>query len=78
MKERGRLLGNIQYKEDAWNLFITPIKFKSKTMTNGEEEISDNKTARLRDKNIKIRIKYKGDNLAIISAIRTLYTISYA
>jgi hypothetical protein len=27
---------------------------------------------------MKIRIKYKGDKLAVISAIQSLYTISFA
>jgi len=34
--------------------------------------------SKLKDKWIKIRIRYKGDKLAVITAIRTLYSISYA
>lgn len=37
-----------------------------------------NKEAKVKDKVIKIRIRYSGEDLAIISAIRTLYSISYA
>lgn len=37
-----------------------------------------NKEVKLKDKYIKIRIRYSGNDLAIISAIRTLYSISYA
>lgn len=37
-----------------------------------------NKEAKIKDKFIKIRIRYSGEDLAIISAIRTLYSISYA
>ena len=33
---------------------------------------------RLRDKFIKIKIRYKGDQLAFIQALKTLYLISYA
>lgn len=33
---------------------------------------------KLKDKWIKIRVRYKGDKLAIITAIRTLYSISYS
>lgn len=33
---------------------------------------------KMKDKYIKIRIRYKGDNLAVILAINTLYSISYA
>ena len=39
---------------------------------------SGRKEARLRDKYIKIRVRYTGEELAIITALRTLYTISYA
>lgn len=33
---------------------------------------------KLKDKYIKIRIRYSGEDLAVISAIKTLYSISYA
>jgi len=36
------------------------------------------KEAKLRDKYIKIRVCYSGKDLAIITAIHTLYTTSYA
>lgn len=36
-----------------------------------------NKEVKLKDKFVKIRIRYSGNNLAIISAIKTLYSISY-
>ena len=35
-------------------------------------------SARLRDKWIKIKIKYKGDQLALINAVSTFENISYA
>ena len=34
--------------------------------------------AKLKDKYIKIRVRYSGNDLAVISAIKTLYSISYA
>ena len=34
--------------------------------------------AKLKDKYIKIKIRYTGNNLAVITAIKTLYNISYA
>ena len=37
-----------------------------------------NKEVKLKDKWIKIRIRYKGDDLAVISAIKTFYAISYS
>ena len=36
------------------------------------------KETKIRDKYMRVRIRYKGDNLAIISAIKTIYTESYA
>lgn len=39
---------------------------------------SGRKETRLRDKYIKIRVRYTGEELAIITALKTLYTISYA
>ena len=35
------------------------------------------KETRLRDRFLKVRIRYTGNDLAVIYAIRTLYTISY-
>ena len=39
---------------------------------------SQNKEVKIKDKWVKIRVRYKGDKLAIITAIRTLYSASYA
>lgn len=36
------------------------------------------KETRIRDKYVRIKIRYSGDDLAIIYALKTLYTISYA
>ena len=33
---------------------------------------------KIRDKYIKIRVRYSGKDLVIISALKTLYTVSYA
>ena len=77
----GRRLGNIQYKEDGWYTNIEPLRFNKKlkdydaeTFSNKDEFVS----TKLRDKWVKIRVKYKGDQLAIINAISTLENISYA
>ena len=37
-----------------------------------------NEEVKLKDKWIKIRIRYTGNKLAIITAIRTLYSVSYS
>ena len=122
---KGRMRGNMQYKEDKWYVQINPINFVQKNeptwvdldnnetdkipvelnqnplpddilSPNGEIypppsftekkrgyilwnwEESQNKEAKLKDKWIKIRIRYKGNKLAIITAIKTLYSASYS
>ena len=129
-----RLRGNMQYKEDKWNVQINPLNivernepewkdldgktttkvpvelgqspipnevltdengdaktnlkipdsFKTTTTQEGRGyvvwkwEESKMKEAKLKDKFMKVRIRYSGKNLAIISAIRTLYSASYS
>ena len=43
-----------------------------------QQSWSQRKETKLRDKYIRIRVRYSGKDLAIITAIHTLYTISYA
>lgn len=75
IKQHGRRLGNIEYKEDKWYTTIAPINYKLKQQ---DGMYSDLKSTRIRDKWIKIRIKYTGDKLVVISAIQTLLRIGYA
>ena len=51
------------------NTSISTLDFQSWTET---------KETKIRDKYIRIRIRYSGEDLAIITAIHTLYTLSYA
>lgn len=124
----GRLRGNMQYKEDKWNVQINPINIvqknepewtdldnnsttkipielqqspipddiKDMTKANVPESFgynsngdkrgviqwgnleSKNSEVKLKDKFIKIRIRYSGEKLAIIAALNTLYSISFA
>ena len=125
---KGRIRGNMQYKEDKWCVQINPINLIQKNeptwkdLDNQETDKipvelnqnplpddildpnkmyvppsfeasgdsrgrgctkwgwkeSQNKEVKIKDKWIKIRVRYKGDKLAIITAIRTLYSASYA
>ena len=59
----GRRIGNIQYKEGSWFAQIEPLLINSR------------KEARIRDKWAKIRIRYSGKDLAVITAIKTLINI---
>lgn len=65
IEQYGRRLGNIQYKEDSWYTNIEPI-------------ICNNQSARIRDKFIKIRVRYSGEDQVIITALKTLFTLSYS
>lgn len=80
LQDFGRRLGNIQYKEDSWYLTIDPIIFREKFKINDtvETNFGDSKAARIRDKYCKIRVKYTGEDMVIITALKTLYTQSYA
>ena len=69
IKKFGRRLGNIVYNEDKWYYTIRPIYYKT-----GNNEL---RSTKIRDKYAKIRVKYKGDQLAIIVALQTLITLSY-
>ena len=136
----GRMRGNMQYKEDKWDVQINPLNLvqrnesqsewtniygdRTKKMVPAEYNlftlpdelykkdekgeyildengnkilkpialpsewerniiswgVSDkiNKEVKLKDKFIKIRVRYSGKDLAVISALKTLYSISYA
>lgn len=63
----GRRIGNIQYKDGVWFAQIDPL------LVNDSRLVA--KEARIRDKWAKIRIRYSGKDLAIITAIKTLINI---
>lgn len=65
----GRRLGNIHYTEDKWNVILQPIYYKEHNIL---------KSTRIRDKYAKIRIRYNGEKLAVITSIQTLFRLSYA
>lgn len=78
IKTQGRLKGNMQYCEDSWDIQIQPISLKYAYLKNNDLALTNNVESRVRDKYIKIKVRYDGSKYAIISAIRTLFTISYA
>lgn len=125
LQDKGRLRGNMHYKEDKWDIQINPINVVYKnepkwTNLNGNptncvpvelkqnplpSDILDPTTMQVpssfkngygrgyvewnwedskiqevkpKDKWIKIRIRYSGKKLAVITAVRTLYSISYS
>ena len=89
IKNYGRMRGNITYKEDAWYLTIDPILFRKADVNDktnygvtGNPDIDNSrqdwKSTRIRDKWCRIRIKYSGKDLVLISAIKTMIMTSYA
>lgn len=78
IKKVGRVKGNMQYLEDLWDIEIRPTNFKDAYLENNELKLKPLKQERIRDKYIKIRVKYSGEDLAVIQGLKTFYTISYA
>ena len=68
----------MQYVEDSWDVQIQPITFKYAYLNNDILTFTNNQQMRIRDKYIKIRIRYDGTQYAIINALKTLFTLSYA
>ena len=78
VKKYGRVKGNMMYLEDKWNVEIRPITFKYAYISNGSLAFTKSKETRLRDKYLKIRVKYSGTDLAVIQGIKTSFTLSYS
>lgn len=80
MAKYGRIRGNIHYLEDAWRIETRPIpiRYCSYDLDNNELKFERLKETRHRDKYIKIKIRYSGEDLAIIQAVSTLFSISNA
>ena len=74
--EYGRRLGNIHYKEDSWYLTVEPIKFDPEFQADEQHPPKKWNSTRIRDKFAKIRVKYSGEDLVIITAIKNLYSLS--
>ncbi len=69
--------------DSDWQDSVPPIIKGSIASYNGQGQVfydgwSSRKETRIRDKWIKIRVRYSGKELAIIQALITLYNLSYA
>lgn len=68
----------IQKVADNYDYLYIPNEIKDNAIVDwGNLEIV-NKEVKLKDKYIKIRVRYSGKDLAVISAVKTLYSVSYA
>lgn len=74
----GRRLGNIQYKEDSWYATIEPLVFDPLLKASPDDQKTKWSSTRIRDKFLKVRVKYTGEDLVIITAIKNLCTLSRA
>lgn len=72
----GRRIGNIYYSEDSWYTNVEPIRFDAELLSKNPSTMSGIiREARIRDKWCKIRVRYTGEDLAVISAIKTMINI---
>lgn len=78
MKKYGRIRGNMQYLEDLWDIEIRPIQITWCYKDNGELKFKKLPETRHRDKYIKVKVRYSGEDLALIQAIMTIFDESYA
>ena len=74
----GRRLGNIYYKEDSWYTNVEPLIYDSR-LNDPNSDLSGETTkwssTRIRDKWCKIKVRYSGEDLAIITALITSINI---
>ena len=79
MRKYGRVRGNMQYLEDLWNVEIRPVQITWCYLDNkGELQTKKLTETRHRDKYIKIKVRYSGEDLALIQAIYTIFEESYS
>ena len=78
MKKYGRIRGNMQYLEDLWDVEIRPIQITWCYKDNDELKFKKLPETRHRDKYIKVKVRYSGEDLALIQAIYTIFEESYA
>ena len=77
MNKYGRDRGNMKYLEDSWKVEIRPIQFEWAYKVDGVYTKKKLETKN-RDKYLKVKVRYSGEDLAIITAVATLFDESYA
>ena len=73
----------MHYLEDTWKVEIKPTRFNHMAFIKNMEQITaglnlKTKETRIRDKYCKIKVTYSGTKLAVITALNTLFTDSFA
>ena len=78
IRKYGRIRGNMQYLEDLWDVEIRPVQITWCYLDNKEEFQTKKVTeTRHRDKYLKVRVRYSGEDVALIRAILTIFDESY-
>ena len=78
IKTAGRMRGNMEYLEDRWRVQIQPITFKYAFVSKNTLKHTDAVQSKIRDKYLKIRVRYDGKQYVMVNAIKTYFTVSYA
>jgi hypothetical protein len=79
MRKYGRVRGNMQYLEDLWNVEIRPVQITWCYLdANGDLQTKKVTETKHRDKYIKVKVRYSGEDLALIQQIYTIFEESYA
>ena len=78
IKTAGRMRGNMEYLEDRWKVQIQPITFKYAYVDKNILKYTNSVQSKIRDKYLKIRVRYDGTQYVMVNAIKTYFTVSYA
>lgn len=78
IKTYGRIKGNMAYIEDTWDVQIQPLSVKYAYIKDNNITYSPLTEMKIRDKYVKIRVRYDGKKYAIVNAVKTYFTISYS
>lgn len=78
IKTAGRMRGNMEYVEDRWKVQIQPITFKYAYVDKNTLKYTNSVQSKIRDKYLKIRVRYDGKQYVMVNAIKTYFTVSYA
>lgn len=78
MKKYGRIKGNMQYLEDLWDVEIRPVQITWCYLDKGVLKLKKLPETKHRDKYIKVKVRYSGEDLALIQQIYTIFDESYA
>ena len=78
IRKYGRLRGNMEYLEDSWDIQIQPITIKYAHLRGSTLSFTEPIQSKVRDKFLKVRVRYDGSQYVIVNGIRTYYRISYA